>query len=79
MIQSQYAFNNISQKKSSINYKEKLISWGNLNMSQEFINLNKVLTQLNLMDRSAFKKITHLFNSLKLYKMSCKIPKVNIS
>ena len=40
-------------------------------MSQEFINLknmhkdtedlNKVLTQLNLMERSAFKKITHFF------------------
>ena len=44
---------------------------GNLNMSQEFINLkkmhkdtedlNKVLTQLNLMERSTFKKITHFF------------------
>ena len=63
---------------------------GNLNMSQEFINLkkmhkdtedlNKVLTQLNLMERSTFKKITHFFfNSWKLYKMSCKIPKVNLS
>ena len=30
-------------------------------MHKDTEDLNKVLTQLNLMDRSAFKKITHLF------------------